>query len=136
MVTTENIKVFRRDGNLGNCPVAADTLIPIGTLAYLDATGFLTGTAGKFFGVAYELGDNAGGADGDIAIDCWQEGVFQFASSGLTQANVGDPAYGVDNDTIGLSASSAFVGIIVRVISATLCEVKLQQSQAIAAATA
>jgi len=129
MAASENIKVTRRDGELGNIPLAATEVAYIGTLLYVSAGGYGNATAaGSFGGVVYEYGDNSAGADGDVAVDVWQDGQFEFAGSGFTQADLNAAAFGTDNNTVA-TTGTVRVGTIKRVISATRVEVLLDRQQ-------
>lgn len=106
-------------------PVGDAEVLYAGTLAFVDATGFLVASTASgvnlFGGVVPENVDNSAGADGDVQSDVWIRGQFQFTGSGFTQADVGVKAYASDNFTVtATSTSNTYIGTIRRVISSTV----------------
>ena len=84
-----------------------------------------------FIGVADETVDNSAGSAGDESIRVHREGTFVFAASGMAQANVGDTVYIVDDQTVGLAATTSNdvqCGTIVEVISATSVRIDIKNS--------
>ena len=95
-------KTTYRDGIEVEFPVKASAQIYAGSMVMLGSDGYAIPGADtascKFVGVALE--NVAGGAtDGLRTVRVRREGVFDFAASGLTQAQVGDIMYIVDDQT-------------------------------------
>lgn len=105
-----------------NVPLAAATKIFLGTLVALNAAGNAvpaSDTAAlRVIGRAEESVDNSGGAIGDLSI-LVKPGIFQYqndATNAITKANVGKPAYVVDDNTVANTSTNKIVaGIVVRV---------------------
>jgi hypothetical protein len=80
-------------------------------------------------GVAYEQVDNSAGSAGDKEVRVWRKGVFEFNFSGTaSQADVGKAVYVVDDNTVGLAATTTndvLVGRIVQFVSASKVRVEL-----------
>lgn len=133
-VATEDRTSFRQVGQTRRYDmVAGAETIYKGTLVNRDASGDAapaTDAASlELLGVATEQVVAAtGDAAGDKKVKVWTTGFFEFVHSGLTQANVGDNAYVVDDTTVDLLANvtnSVFVGRIVDVPSATVVVVSI-----------
>jgi len=123
---TEDRNTQRKDGELIPLPVVADDCIYGGSLVAVNADGYLnpgSDTAGLIFaGVADARADNTGGAAGDITCNVRRRGCYLFAIAAATQANVGDVVYLVDDQTVGLAATTTndiACGKIVEYYSAT-----------------
>lgn len=104
--------------------LAAGAKIYAGSQVCINSDGYAVpaaDTAGlKFAGVSRGYADNTGGANGAVSVDVWRDGVFDFVGSALTLADVGKPAFIVDDQTIGLSSTNAVgCGVISEVESAT-----------------
>lgn len=112
----------RQDGVLVLYPVKTASKIYKGTLVSVDSTGYAKRAAAadkRVVGVAYETVDNTG-ANGALNIRVWATGSFTFATTGATQANVGDAVYVTDDQTVQTSATSTIkVGVINEFVSAT-----------------
>lgn len=88
-------------------PVKANAKLFAGTIAVVDATGYvvkgLTSTTVKAAGVVQDNVDNTGGADGAIQARI-RRGCFQFANSAstdqITNADWGTNCYLVDDQTV------------------------------------
>ena len=114
-------------------PVEENTKIVEGALVSVNAAGYAvnaTDAAGeRVVGVASDLADNTGGADGAIDVTVWTGGAHTFVSQfSATIANVGDKVYAVDNQTVDLAATTTndvLVGVIVGVESASQVRVML-----------
>lgn len=84
-------------------------------------------TGNVFMGVAAETVDNSAGGDGDKTVKVFRKYAHEFASAGLTQADLGKKVYLSDNETVGLSVSyDIYVGNIMEVISATRTMVDIE----------
>lgn len=124
---TQDFQIERRDGDIQEYPVVADDIIYGGSLVAVNAAGYAlpgSDTAGLIFqGVAEARADNAGGAAGDINVEVRRRGVFKLtAGSAVAQANVGDPVYLVDDQTVDIAADTTndiFCGVIVGFIDST-----------------
>lgn len=126
----ENKAPQRREGCRAWYPVAASTTIYEGTLVYINASGYAVADDAlglqPFVGVAIEAADNGSGSAGDKKVEVWTSGVFPMVSSGQTQASVGLPVFGVDNQTVQLANTLAsYVGVCVEYVSATAIMVQI-----------
>lgn len=114
-------------GGLGSFPVYQDTTIYAGTLVCINSSGYAipaANTAGnKLVGVAREQVVNTAaagyGTSGDLNVEVERMGCFEFVSSGLTIANVGDAVYITDDQTVSTSAANVYAGVIAKYVSAT-----------------
>lgn len=120
---------FRKDDELTTYPVKASTKIYKGALVGVDASGYVTPaapTSKRVCGVAYETVDNSGGSNGLLNIRVIRKGSFQFNTSGLTIANIGDKVYVTDDNTVQTSSTSTIqVGVVTEFINATTVRVAL-----------
>ncbi len=107
---TEDRKSIRKDGTIYSHPAAASTAIYAGALVNLNSSGYVTPAADDathtFAGKADKRADNSSGADGDINVEGHREGVFEFNASGMTQADVNEEAYVIDDNTVGKSMAA------------------------------
>ena len=112
----------RKDGDLVALAIKNNSTIYKGALACVDATGYVVrggDTAGlKFVGVAYEtvVGNNTNKCRFD------QKGNHLFAIAAATVADIGKAVFIVDDDTVGLAATTThdiYCGVIAAVESAT-----------------
>ena len=113
-------------------PVLTAIVLYAGTMVCTNSAGYAVDgadTAGyKFAGIAQAGVDNSDGASGDLEVELRRDGAWLFAASGLTQADVGKRVYLVDNQTVGLLATTTndvFVGVITEVVSASACYVAI-----------
>lgn len=108
-------KITRTEDSLFGQPVAASAKIYLGALLNTSATGYAkpsSDTAGeKFLGVSEEPQDNTSGANGALTVQGRRGGVFRQKAAGMTQANVGDDAYVVDDETAGLGITAQPVNV-------------------------
>lgn len=101
-------------GEVRNGPVAADTTLFPGALVMVNAAGFLVAgqTATGLIGVgrSENLVDNAGGSNGAVTCD-YKPGIFRFNNSAstdeITAADIGNPCYAVDDQTVAKTDGSA-----------------------------
>lgn len=122
----------RQDGILVAVPMSAVKLWKGSTVAN-NTAGFAAKAADtsgfSLAGVAFETVDNSAGANGDLNIRVWRKGVFEFNFSGTAvQANVGLLVYMVDDNLVGLAATTTNdvpVGRIVQFVSASKVRVEL-----------
>jgi len=92
----------------GNCIPAADTAL------------------GRTVGVAQAKSDNSSGSAGDKILKVESGKIWQFACSGAGQGWVGKLVYWIDDNTVGLLASTTngiLAGKVTKYISSTLVEV-------------
>ncbi len=123
-----NYDAERKDGILVSYAVAADAVVYKGALVCLDADGYLVPAADAagltFVGVAYEKGDNADGADGDVAVRVWKDGSFRVAKAAAAQADLGKAAYCLDDNAVATTSShSVAAGTIVEIAGAAAVRV-------------
>ena len=131
-LTADRVTV-REDGNKNYGPVAASTTVYGGSLAMQNASGYIVPGADTascvFAGVVPVDGQVVNsGANGAKSVELLTEGVFHFAASGLTAADVGAPLFLVDDQTVALAATTTNdvrVGTLARFISATKAAVRL-----------
>jgi len=107
---TKDRKSIRKDGTIFSHPASATTTIYAGALVNLNATGYAVPSADDathtFAGKADAQADNSAGSDGAIQVDGHREGVFEFNASGMTQADVNEDAYIIDDNTVGKSITA------------------------------
>ena len=86
-------------GFVAEYPVAANAVIGVGAAVVINPSGFAeAGTAAaanqRIVGVATEVVDNTGGANGAKVVTVWKRGIVDATiAGGITQAQVGAPAY-------------------------------------------
>jgi hypothetical protein len=87
------------EGFVAEYPVAANAVIGVGAAVIINASGFAeAGTAAaanqRIVGVATEVVDNTGGANGARVVTVWKRGIVDATiAGGIAQAQVGAPAY-------------------------------------------
>lgn len=118
---TTDRKSIRKDGTLFNHPVAVSTVIYAGALTSINSSGYAVpaadSSAQTFAGKADTRSDNSAGANGSASVDGHRSGVFEFNSSGMTQADLNQDAYVVDDNTVsrGIVAQPANVtGVVLK----------------------
>lgn len=103
--------LFVKDGKMVALPVAAATVIELGNMVAVNATGYLVPAADTtgltVVGVASETVDNAQGANGDLTARVMRGQSFVFTGTGLTQANVGATVYVKDGVTVAASGTNS-----------------------------
>lgn len=119
----------RTDGVVLSFPLAA-VKVYAGALLMINAAGYATNAADTtgcvLAGSAIDTVDNSGGSAGALSVRVYRKGVFQFVTSGATQATVGQKVYASDNQTVATSTSnSVLVGRIVEYDSATSVRVEM-----------
>lgn len=105
-ITDRNTR--RRGSDVRTLPVAADTVIPAGVIAAVDAAGRLVnaGASGatRVVGYTQSRANNAGCVAGALMHPAWRGTAGPFASSAgadqIGPADVGAPCYAVDNQTV------------------------------------
>lgn len=123
---------LRQDGVLVALPLSAvkvfkGSLLANNTAGYAakaaDTSGF------TLAGIAHEQVDNSAGAAGDKTVRVYRTGIVELNFSGTaTQADVGKVVYMVDDNTVGLAATTTndvIVGRIVSFVTATKVRVEL-----------
>lgn len=104
---TQDRNTVRRDGQQIEPPVAANVRIYGGSIAAINAAGFVvpgsTSPTLKSAGVAERRADNTGGAAGDIRVRL-RKGPHRFTNSAaadaITLADLGADCYIVDDQTV------------------------------------
>ncbi len=109
--------------------VAASTTIYQGAFVTIDAGGDIipcaTGTATDCLGIAQETVDNSSGADGDLTCPVLVGAVIEHALT-ATVANIDDPVYASDDETLTLTAGTdSFVGQIIQLSAANTVLVQM-----------
>lgn len=110
--TTTPRNTFWRDCVLTPVPVAKGEAIPEGAIVCVNADGYAVngkaGTTLKYAGCAAESVDNSAGADGDAAVNVRAHKAFRWDQDGtITQVNLLDRAYILDNQTVTATDGSA-----------------------------
>lgn len=123
---TQDRNTSYREGVELEYNVAASVKIYGGSLVALNASGYAAPGADtasfKFLGVAREQVDNSAGANAAKKVTVRKTGVHRFAASGMAITNIGDDVYLVDDQTVGLAATTTNdvkCGKIAEFISAT-----------------
>ncbi|MBI5815894.1 MAG: hypothetical protein HZB29_09825 [Nitrospinae bacterium] len=116
MALTSGKQITRKGDDLFAAPVAAAAKIYEGALVSAKATGYAapaTDTAGEhFLGVARIEADNTGGTNGAITVEGYREDVHELTGAGaMTQADVGEDAYVVDDATVGRGIAAQPVNV-------------------------
>ena len=129
----ENYDAVRKDGILVSYKVAAAAQIYKGAMVCVNAAGYVVPAADDaallFVGFAYEKGDNAAGADGDISARVWKSGSFRVAKAAADQSDLGQPAYILDDNTVALSSTNSVqAGTIVEVVAADAVRVLIDNA--------
>lgn len=125
--------VRRQPGEVLSFKVEEATKIFEGALVSVNAAGYLVNATDAandlFIGVADETIDNTAGADGALECKVRIGGVIDLAYGGTaTIANLGDPVYAVDNQTVdlaGVTTNDVLVGRVVEFVSASKVRVAL-----------
>jgi len=120
-------QILRQEGNELDFPVAASQTIYAGALVCVNANGYaLPGadTANLIFqGIALEQKDNSSGSNGDLDVVLQRRGLIKvILDTAISQANVGDNVFLVDDQTVDLTANvdnNIFCGIIAQYIDST-----------------
>ena len=110
----------RRDGALIAYPVAAGAHIFKGGMVAVTASGVVPAAdaAGLMFvGVAYEEGDNRGGAAGARKVRVLKTGVYTYSKTGASPTDMGRMVFVVDDATVSTAATGSTVaaGVVVGV---------------------
>ena len=116
-----------KDGVEIGVPVDDADKIYGGALVCVNAAGYLVegvDTAGLIFmGIAMEQKDNTLGDDGDLTCKVRRRGLIKcILGTAITQANVGDNVFLVDDQTVDLTANvtnNIFCGIIAEYVDTT-----------------
>lgn len=124
---TEDKAIEYREGVECSCPVDDGDTIYGGALVSVNADGYLVDGADEsgqiFMGVSLEQKDNSGGSDGDLECQIRRRGLFKaILGTAITQANVGDNVFLVDDQTVDLVGNvtqNIFCGIIAEYIDTT-----------------
>jgi len=120
-------KTELKEGVLIPFPVAALTTIYAGALPAVNAAGYLVpgaDTSGLIFqGISREHVDNSLGGNGDLSCLLHRRGLVKMTlGTAITQANVGDDVFLVDDQTVDVAANvtnAIFAGVIAEYIDTT-----------------
>lgn len=130
--TVDRNTPFSPLGELVSHPVAASTIIRNGVIVSFNTSGYLvegTDTLNELgAGVALEHVDNSAGANGDLTCKVRRIGICEFAASGLAVTDVGKALFIVDNQTVGVAATTTNdvqIGTLAYFKSATVAPVAL-----------
>lgn len=119
-----------RSGGRKKVKLAADAVVYLGAMVCEKADGYHTAAANvagyKFAGVALEAVDNTGGSDGDKSVLVDADGVHTFVAAGLTQADEGKPMFVADDQTVQLTPTNVFAGVLDRFSAATEAELNIE----------
>ena len=124
---TEDKQLEYREGVELSCPVDDGDTIYGGAFVCVNADGYLVDGADEsgliFMGIALEQKDNSSGSDGDLECQIRRRGLVKATfDNTISQANVGDNAYLVDDqtvDVVGNVTYAIFCGIIAEYIDTT-----------------
>lgn len=119
--------IQRTDGTELAFPVGNGETLYGGAFVSVDADGYAVAgddaTGEIFQGVCMEQVDNSAGSDGDKQVVLRRRGLFKaILDTAITQANVGDNVFLVDDQTVDLTANvtyNIFCGIIAGYIDTT-----------------
>jgi len=117
-LTADNDLIYR-DGVELPLPVAAGEVIYANAFVCADDGYAVPGAdeAGLLFrGIAVRRVDNMDGEAGDLSVSVRRKGVVHVEISGVTQANLGEAVYVLDDATLGLTGGSTnkvWAGVIV-----------------------
>ena len=107
---TKDRNTVRKEGDYAEYQVKSNAEIFAGSQVCIDPTGYAvpgSDTAGlKFVGISRGYADNTGGADGALSVEVWRRGSFELAAAGMTMGNIGDSVFVVDDQTVGLAATT------------------------------
>jgi len=119
-------------GNIIAYPMLTNTSLVEGAAVMTNAAGYLVNAADTasciFAGIVDKSISNNPGASGAKKARVRANGIHDFVTAGLTQADVGKKVYAVDNQTVALAATTTndvLVGQIVEFISATKVRVRI-----------
>jgi predicted RecA/RadA family phage recombinase len=116
-------------GRLREGLVEAGEILYAGTMAFVDADGYMTPTMTgplDFAGIVRKQADNSSGADGAIKCELYTEGDFDLPLASVAQADVGSLAYATDNYTLTTtSTSNSLVGLIIGVAATNVARVRI-----------
>jgi len=123
----------KKPGVLGEGPVAAAKTLYGGALVCVNAAGYLTpgDDAANLVlaGVSHDRYDNSAGANGDIDGVVERDGLHLMnMETAITQANVGDRVYIVDDQTVDLVANvtnNVFAGVIAEYLTTTMAYIDI-----------
>lgn len=107
---TKDRNTVMKQGDYAAYPVKTGVKIYAGSIVAVGTDGYAipgADTAGyRFVGVSRDFVDNTGGASGALSVEVWRKGCFELASAGMARSNTGDKVYIVDDQTVGLAATT------------------------------
>lgn len=107
---TAGIETPMRPGDIVAQPVAATTKIYKGTFVQLSsgyATSMTKAASLIFCGVAMEDVDNSTGANGDLFVRCYRNGIHEFTLGSAAITDAGAAVYALDNATVTKTSTDA-----------------------------
>ena len=115
MATTADIATTYSGVHQISVKVAADAVIPVGTMVSVNASGYAipaanTSASNDVIGIARDRVDATGASDGDKEVIVMRHNRFKIKNSGtaaLTQAHMFKPALVADNQTVAATASES-----------------------------
>lgn len=140
-LTADKVRDVRPGGAIAiPVPVAASTTIYLGSIVNVNSSGYAVAgandTSHECMGIAKEFVDNSAGSNGDLSVIVEFGQVEKFASTGITQADVGKSAYVLDSGTVGDDAAASknvHIGTIVRLVATNICEIHVLPRPAVTA---
>jgi len=90
----------------------------------------LSDSAGlAFVGTALEAVDNSAGVSGELEVRVEKKGNFQYVKASAVQADVGDLAYGLDDQTVATTSTNSIeVGYIQAIIDSSTVYVRVDRA--------
>lgn len=135
-VLTGNYENSEKPGQLISYLLGSGQRVFKGALCAIGTSGYLgkaSDTASiKFAGIAYEEGNNTGGANGALAMRVKKTGTYVYRFDGAwSQAIVGQKAYAVDDNGVALIATTAndiYVGDIVALVGTDKVRIRIDNA--------
>lgn len=124
----------KKPGQLGEGPMAAAALVYGGAILCFNSGGYLikgSDAAGLIMaGISSARVDNSAGANGALKAVFERDGLHLMTlGTAITQANLGDPVYVVDDQTVDLAANVTHLilaGIIAEMVTTTLAYIDIK----------
>lgn len=131
---TEDRDTRRKEGDIGQGPVAASAKLYGGAFVCFNASGYLVAgadTAGLILaGICRGQKDNSSGADGDLTAEFERDGLhIMIMDMAITRADLGKKVFLVDDQTADLEgnvSNAVFCGVIAEYISATKAYIDIE----------
>lgn len=131
-VLADDRNVARKEGELVDYDVVQSDIVYKGSLVSATTGGYAQPASDSnqdlFLGVAAEKADNSSGSNGDIQVRIWKKGTFEFVMSGAAQANIGDPAYVVDDQTVATTTTNGILAGYIVGIESGIARVRIDRA--------